>query len=40
MGTVTFSGYIEDDRICICVYQDDGAGMNPESMKQIYAEDG
>jgi len=37
-GTVKLSGYIEDDRIVLRI-QDDGAGMNPESMKQIYAED-
>ena len=37
-GTVKLSGYIEDDRIVLRI-QDDGAGMNPESMKQMYAED-
>lgn len=37
-GTVKLSGYIEDDRIVLRI-QDDGAGMNSESMKQIYAED-
>lgn len=37
-GTVKLSGYIEDDRIVLSI-QDDGAGMNSESMKQIYAED-
>lgn len=37
-GTVKLSGYIEDDRIVLRI-QDDGAGMNSERMKQIYAED-
>lgn len=37
-GTVKLSGYIEDDRIVLRI-QDDGAGMNSESVKQIYAED-
>lgn len=37
-GTVKLSGYIEDDRIVLRI-QDDGAGMNLESMKQMYAED-
>ncbi len=37
-GTVKLSGYIEDDRIVLRI-QDDGAGMDSERMKQIYAED-
>lgn len=37
-GTIRLSGYIEDDRIVLRI-QDDGSGMDSESMKQIYAED-